>query len=439
MKKILSIVVLFATASLYAQDFDTAPTVQVSANDAKFTIGARLMADYAFYATDFTPLKSGAAINDARIRTSLTYNDWYFYGDFDFADGKFHQKNLFLQRTLSENHRIKAGYYTELSSMSLNTSRYSYHFMSRSIAANALATSRSLGISYLYTDDALTLQQGLFAENRYNDQPAGFQGGSLSGRWLFRPIHGEDQILHIGLSARYAWLNTGHVDNLGILETGQTVGAAFETSVDQTTQFLSADLPWAKNVFTLSGEALFHNDKFFARGEYIYKSITKDRDDEPYFLANLGGNDPWFQPGWTNAHPLRTNAFSGAYVELGYLLNGDGYRYSKEDGVLSGNKNKSLEVVLRYSFVNLNDLNPDVDEFYLIGQDRFRPEEITDYPALSSSVAGGCVNAATLGLNYTFNKFAQVMLEYNFSNLDNKRYPLDKNFHTVQTRVMFSF
>ena len=72
MKKyiLMPIVALFTLANVAAQDFDTAPTIQIGSknNDAQFTIGARMMADVAYYHSDFTPLKSGAALTDARIR-----------------------------------------------------------------------------------------------------------------------------------------------------------------------------------------------------------------------------------------------------------------------------------------------------------------------------------------------------------------------------------
>ena len=81
-----------------AQDFDTDPTLELenAEKEVKFTVGARMMADAAAYHSEFTHLQSGASITDARIRTSMTYKDWYFYADFGFGGGKFSQKNIFL-------------------------------------------------------------------------------------------------------------------------------------------------------------------------------------------------------------------------------------------------------------------------------------------------------------------------------------------------------
>lgn len=49
-----------------AQDFDNKPVVNVSNSkeNLNFTIGARFMMDGAYYHSDFTPVKSGAAITD---------------------------------------------------------------------------------------------------------------------------------------------------------------------------------------------------------------------------------------------------------------------------------------------------------------------------------------------------------------------------------------
>ena len=64
---------------------------------------------------------------------------------------------------------------------------------------------------------------------------------------------------------------------------------------------------------------------------------------------------------------------------------------------------------------------------------------MADLPYTSSSVCGGRIISATLGLNYSFNKYAQVMLDYTYSNLKKDARPYDKNFHQVQARVQFSF
>ena len=217
------------------------------------------------------------------------------------------------------------------------------------------------------------------------------------------------------------------------------MGTSLETYTDPTTEFVSATLPWAKNVYDVGAEFLYKNDNFFARGEYMYKYVTKERDDEALFEANLGSIDSWTTlESWQAGNPLGANSFHGAYVEAGYKIFGNSYQYSNSDALLKGLDGRSLEVVARYSYVGLNDIRS--GEKYVLGRDQYYPEGLLkDYPATSKSVGGGNMHSATLGVNYAFNKFAQVMLSYTYNRLDRDKYPSDKNFHVLQARLMFQF
>lgn len=440
--------VALSSGAVQAQDFDNKPlvTVEKKSEDLKFTVGARFMADAAYYGTDYTPMKSGAAIVDSRIRTSLTYKDWYFYADFDFSGGKFTQKNIFMQYTFptetDAHHIIKAGYYNDPFGMARNTSLGSYHFISRPGPANALAPGRELGVSYKFYNNQFFANQGVFTENQYNDQIAGVQGLAVGGRWLWRPVNDEFNTFHIGASFRYGKIMTGseYKEGLGVIQTQDKLGTAMETYVDKT-QFVTATLPWANNTINAGAELLYVNPKFFARGEYNFKSICKRRDNRKIFLSELrqNPNSSWMtQAAWEGANPLRTNQFHGGYVEAGYQILGNGYKYSNADGLVGGLNGRALEVVARYSYTGLNDI---VDgELYVPGRDQYYPGgQIKDYPYKSTSVGGGNMHAVTVGVNYAFNRFAQVMLDYTYSNLDRDFYVYDQDFHTVQARVMFTF
>ncbi len=412
-------------------------------NGLRFTAGARLFADVAYYHSEYTPMKSGAAITDARIRTSLTYKQFYFYADFDFSKGKFTQKNIFVRYNFCESpfgiHSLRAGYFNEPSSMSLNASLYNYHFIARAAPAMALSAGRGLGITYKYYDARFFADQGIFAENKYNDQISGFQGVSLSGRWLYKPINDEDVTLHIGATFHYARTNTGEVvDN--VFRTNMELESNMQTYVDATTKFLNADVPWAKNTITFGPEVLVKSDYWFFRGEYIYKRIYKKRNDRELFENQLGGVWSWTtQESWLAGNPIRSSKFQGAYAEMGYLLRGNGYEYDDEYGLLGGCNNKGdLEVVARYSYTELNDINK--GDFFLIGKHVFYPNGVvSDYPPVSTSIGGGRLHTATVGINYTFSPYIKVMGEYQYSNLKNVYYPLDKNFHQLQARLMVSF
>lgn len=441
-------VILFAGKSVLAQDesnFVKHTNIQDKDKDVVITLGTRFTTDAAYLNSDFSDMKSGAKISEFRVRTSLAYKKWFFYGDFDFGEGKFTQKDLYVkyQFTDADNNAqsLKIGYYAEPFSMSLNTSMGSMHFITRSATVNALGNPRALGITYKYVNKYIFANQGIFAENKYNNQIAGSQGVAVGGRYLGIPVNNENLTAHVGASVRYAKINTGEIDKANqILKTNLHVATALENQVDKNNAFLNANIPWANEWYKFGFEGLVKTDKFFARGEYSFDKINKERPDQKLFEAQLGGLWSWTTlESWQSGNPLDNTNFDGGYIELGYLLKGNKYTYNKEDGLLNGISDKgSVELVARYSYTNLNDIkNGDV---FLKGKNKFYPDGvITDYPNESTSIAGGKLHSATLGVNYVFNKYAKVMCAYTYSNLDNPYFPNDKNFNIVQARFMFSF
>ena len=446
MKKYMLMPLLALTAlSANAQDFDSKPTVTIDnkAEDLHFTVGARFMADAAYYHTDFTPMQSGAAISDARIRTSLTYQNWYFYADFGFGGGKFSQKNIFLQYAQEDSkggrHAIKGGYYNDAAgSMARNTSLGSYHFISRAGATNALGEGRELGITYKYTNDHFLAYQGVFTENQYNKIEAGYNGLVFSGRYLYRPIIEENQTLAIGGNVRFQHVGGGVTED-NVLKKTVKLGQSMETFVDEDEQFVSCELPWAENVFDAGAEVLYHNQKMFVRGEYLYKHVTKKRDSKTLFDASNNNIDTWGTlDAWIAANPLRSNNFHGGYIEAGYMIFGNPYSYDKNEGVLRGLSGRSLEIVGRFNYTGLNDIVK--GEYFSVARNQYYPDGyMADWPYKSTSVGGGAVRSYTLGLNYSFNKFAQVMVDYTYHHLTKDFLPYDKNFHEVQARLQFVF
>ena len=446
MKKYMLMPLLALTAlSANAQDFDSKPTVTIDnkAEDLHFTVGARFMADAAYYHTDFTPMQSGAAISDARIRTSLTYQNWYFYADFGFGGGKFSQKNIFLQYAQEDSkggrHAIKGGYYNDAAgSMARNTSLGSYHFISRAGATNALGEGRELGITYKYTNDHFLAYQGVFTENQYNKIEAGYNGLVFSGRYLYRPIIDENQTLAIGGNVRFQHVGGGVAED-NVLKKTVKLGQSMETFVDEDEQFVSCELPWSENVFDAGAEVLYHNQKMFVRGEYLYKHVTKKRDSKTLFDASNNNIDTWGTlDAWVAANPLRSNNFHGGYIEAGYMIFGNPYSYDKNEGVLRGLSGRSLEIVGRFNYTGLNDIVK--GEYFSVARNQYYPDGyMADWPYKSTSVGGGAVRSYTLGLNYSFNKFAQVMVDYTYHHLTKDFLPYDKNFHEVQARLQFVF
>ena len=177
----------------------------------------------------------------------------------------------------------------------------------------------------------------------------------------------------------------------------------------------------------------------FVRGEYMYKHVTKKRDSKTLFDASNNTIDTWGTlDAWIAANPLRANNFHGGYIEAGYMVFGNPYSYDKNEGVLRGLSGRSLEIVGRFNYTGLNDIVK--GEYYSAGRNQYYPDGyMADWPYKSTSVGGGTVRSYTLGLNYSFNKFAQVMVDYTYHHLTKDFLPHDKNFHEVQARLQFVF
>ena len=418
-------IALLASGAVWAQDFDNRPSINIEnkKEDLKFTIGARFMADVAYYHADNYKMKSGAAITDARIRTSMTYKDWYFYADFDFSKGKFSQKNIFLRHTFqldNASHVLRVGYFNNPATMANNTSRGSLHFISRAAPVQALAPGRELGINYQFYNQQFLLSQGVFAENKYNDQLSGFQGFTLGGRWVWRPITKKYQTLHIGGSFRFAKICTGLTVN-GVLKTNLDLGTSLETYVDPAVKFLSKSMPWAKRDYFAGAEFLYTYKKMFVRGEYLFRHVNKSRDDKAVFEGQLETEDAIkdFEE-WQKANPLSNDSFHGGYVEGGYRFIGDHYTYGSSDGVLKGLGGKTLEGVVRYSFLNLE------------GSD------VSTENNMNTLFNSGQMHSATFGANYSFNKYVQLLFSYTYTHLKSRVFA-ESNFNTLQARITFQF
>ena len=450
MKKVL----LMAAAALVAisssaQDFDQTPLLKIQNQDEqlKFTIGARFMADAAGYWTQFTPLHSGATIADARIRTSLSYGEhWYFYADFGFGQGKFSQKNIYLQfawKNAAEAFQaVKVGYYNDpAGSMANITSIGSYHFISRPGSVQALGVGRLLGVTYKYANDNWFAYQGVFSESLYNRIESGYNGVSVSGRWLYRNL-GPSIGGHIGVSARFAHLGGGVTQTTkgsSVLKKSLILSQTMETYVDPDDSFVHANIPWANNVINLNAEGLLFGKNWFVRAEYLHKIVTKSRDSYKIFIAQQDNIDGWGDiDSWMAANPLRTNNFNGAYIEGGYKIFGPDYSYDRNEALLKGWAGQTLEIVGRVNYTNLNDITK--GDYYSVGRDQYYPSGyMEDWPYSSSSVGGGRIISTTVGINFAFNKFAAVMLDYTYHNLKRDFLPYDKNTHQIQGRVMFNF
>ncbi len=443
-KYILSAMILLSMKGFAQEDKMNISVYENQKQKVEVKMGTRFIGDAALLNSDFTPLNSGAKISDARIRAKVTYGKWDMYVDFDFAKGKFTQKNIYGRYTFSKDENnfsnLKFGYAVDPFSMNANTSQATTHFIARPAYVYAFNHYRKLGFTYMWGNKRVFTHTGLYSENQYNNQEAGNQGFTFAGRYLGYLSKTDDLTVGIGASLKYTKLGTGKIDKNEVLERELHVSAPLENIVDARRQFTEMKLPWASDVLAYGFEGLISYKKFFARGEYAFSTVSKDRPDQELFDAQLGGLWAWTTlESWQKANPIGDTKYNGGYIELGYLILGDKYSYNSSTATLKGlNKAGMLEVVARISHTNLNDIKE--GDYYLRGRNQFYPGgKVIDYPNASLSVAGGETMAYTLGVNYAITPYTQVMVGYTAQTLDNVFYTMDKNFSYLESRLIITF
>lgn len=399
MRRLFFIIILlggFSCANAQSSN-TTRPSTDIS-------VGGRFITDIGYLNSDYTKLNSGAKLSDIRLRTSMISGSWKFFINLSFNNNMVKAKNIYARYSLPDTKNSQSiifGYIKEPSSMARNVGNYKYHFISKANSPEAFSTGRRIGILYKYIDNHYFTSQGIFSENKDNNQDTGSQGIDFSGRWLFKAIHHNNRILHIGTAFSFQNINTGTSKN-GIKKTNLSIKPSFNTELISNVNFLNADIPYVSNVINYSIESLFMTSKFFVRGEYMWKVVKKDVSDN---ILNAS---------------LEANHFNGGYIETGIILLGGNYSYSKESSLMNGIISpKTIEIVARYNHTNLNDYS--------------------DFKYSSNMVSGGKLNSATIGVNYVVNRNVQFMLNYTYNHLDNTNFPDDHNINLLQSRAIIYF
>ena len=164
-------------------------------------------------------------------------------------------------------------------------------------------------------------------------------------------------------------------------------GEKFVCPIKQGTLMDMMYMPDALNaaitLMEAESERLIHRNAFNIASmsfdpETIYQAIKKHvpqfemiYDIDP-LKQRIADSWPDSLDAWKAGNPIRSTKFDGGYVEAGYLIMGNRYTYNDEYGLLDGmNEKNSLEIVARYSIVNLNDINK--GDFFLIGKHVFYP------------------------------------------------------------------
>ncbi len=407
-------------------------------SDVMFNIGLRAGLDLATFSTDYTDMDSGFRVTDGTIQAEVYYRqNLSFHLEFNvYGDS---ERDAYFRYKIGQTHTVKAGFFRDPSSLSLNTTQDSYRFVARPTTASILMNDdRVFGLSYKYVKGKLYAEQAIFVKDGPDNSKleTKFEDMGFAGRWLYKPFSSETSNFHVGLNTRYV----NYSEPVTV-----TLAGCVATNYDDENNFFYASLDDVKQDLSIGAEAMYVADKYFVRGEYTNRIIMKSRDDEALFTSQLEAGETDFTTlsSWQAGNPIRTNNFSGFYVEGGYLLIGDRYIYDESRGqVASHNMRGALEIVARYECTLLNDITSgdvfarkdgeEVGRFYQNGN----PYDLT---SLSSSVGGGNLHAATVGVNYYISRGVIAMLDYTYNRLKNPYFENDSNISVAQLRLFIKF
>jgi len=379
-------------------------------NRFKYWFDNRVYLDGAAYFGDNKDIGNGVDIR--RMRFALKTLLWGHWGgeiDFDFANLEVDIKDAYV-RYLFNKGQIKVGNFKEPFSMETTTTSRYLTFMERPMI-NKLAPSRHIGIAVRKFGLKYFFEGGVFFseprnslmqdQNKKSNQNSGY---SLTGRFAFAPIRKDKLTLHLGVAGSY---RTPKLVELGDPVDSFRYSTKAETSINRK-KYIDTDFIENVKYNTLLGlEAAFAYKNFRVQGEYMRSDIQRDADKV------TEGEDK-----------AKVNGFyaMGSWI----IFNGD-YYYNMGEAEFSqinfrNNKKGTLEMALRYDFVDANSFKDGVDIPF---------------------VAGGSSEGYTIGLTYYFNYNVRVMLNYSYINNDRwadgkGKYDTYKDLPTGEAGIDFS-
>lgn len=343
--------------------------------DLQWRLIGRVFFDGGFFMNDHLNLGSSFQVNDVRLGTVLTlFEDWEAKIELGYADKAISFKDIYLSYAW-KGHVFKLGHqYEPFGYARIGSSNY--RFMQHATADEALGTSRKLGLTYSYDRDWWNVMAGVFSNGNVQSGGQLEQGYTLSAKVIARPWMAEKKLLHIGVAPVF-------IDGKDEVSFGGGVPTMLLADGDNA--FLDATVNNVINQWKLDVEGILLCNKWYFQGQY--------------YLGHL------------NRHDATNYNGQGGYVQAGYLLLGEKHNYDAATGMMKNPAPGSLELLVRYDAVNLND----------------------------AGIQGGRLSDVTVGLNYFLNKYIAAKINYTRMMVADAS-PLGNNrFDVLQARIQLSF
>ncbi len=356
--------------------------ISTAGDELELEFGGRLHLDIVEFDDDITIFEDKSDIRRLRVDVSgrLFDGDWRFKVDRDIGGTSPGFKNVWASYRGLEGFEFKGGNFIAPFSMEDMMSSNEISSMERSLS-QAFAPGFLVGGAAKAFGDKWTITAGYFFNPiSFDPQFNTDAGESFVARATFAPVRERHNIIHFGAAIERRSLDAGVGTRVRTLPEA---GLAKSRLVDTR---LIADV---ENFTNIGVEAGFMHGPFTVTSQYIIR-----KNDAPLL------NDP---------------DFYGGYVQAALVITGESRRYSRTSGVFGGVRPKekfgAIEVVGRYSMIDLND----------------------------QAITGGEEENLTAGVNWYLGRNIRFMANYVRSKAAPNRDGVNETNNIVQGRAQLNF
>lgn len=314
-------------------------------------------------------------VNDIRLGTIVRFlNHWEGKIELSYGDSKVSLKDVYLNYARG-NHMFRLGNYFEpFGNARVGTTNF--RFMTNAVSDKVLGDKRKLGITYAYNHEWVNIMAGIFSDGDIEKSKPLNQGYILAAKWVGRPLMKNKKLIHIGVAPRFS-SNASEVTFSG--------GAPTDLLSKGDNTILDARVDHVINQWKLDLEVILLYNKWYAQGQYFQSHLN--RFAAPNYNAK------------------------GGYIQAGYMILGAKHNYNPVTGMIVNPAPGSLEALVRYNNVNLND----------------------------AGIQGGRITDISLGMNYFINKFVAAKINYTRMLPGKTAVGGENSFDVIQARIQLSF
>lgn len=379
---VMNRLLLFVLFVLCAGAASAQLTLRTEKGDFSCRFIGRALFDFGVFADDKTELGNSVDLYDVRLGAVLDFADhWGGKIELGFVNNKVSLKDVYLDFRKGS-HLVILGHYFEYFALGARIGSSDMKFNGYTATDQAFGDRRKFGISYAYKRERWDLCVGVFddkdAGSSADDEDEGYV---VASRVQYRPYLKDGQVVHVALSSRFYKLGDKTEHRLSYR------AGAPSTLVSE--KFLRAELTDAKSEWKYAADVVMTLGRWYAQAEYL-RTRVKRLDGAPAYDGE------------------------GGYAQVGYALLGGRYSYNMSTGMASSTGPKSLELLCRYNFTNMNDRG--------------------------TGIMGGQQHDISVGAIYYFNKHVALKASYTNVSVD-KHSPVagKQSFDMVQGRIQVSF